>query len=300
MNDKELRMKIITWVATVIFTAIVLAGPVMAQPILYQPITYQGYLEQQGQPFSGTADLEFLLFTAAIDGIQIGSAVARPGWPVDEGLFQVELDFTPGLFDGGPRFLEVRVDGIAMNPRQPVTASPRALIASTTVAGAVGLHQINTDQVQRRVSGQCDQPFSYIKSVLADGTVVCGRNEGVGLLSVIGGGDNNSATTTYSVIGGGWQNAVRGLHGTVAGGERNTAYGVSSSVSGGALNCAGGNYSWAGGYRAKVRTGAGGPPDGGVGCGGVAISPDSAGDAGTFIWADLTNEDFVSQRRNQF
>ena len=293
-------MKIQQCFVLIVVTCALLAAQAIAQPAPYQPISYQGYLEQQGQPFSGTADLEFLLFTAATDGFQLGPALVRSDWPVNDGLFHVELDFTSTLFDGGQRFLEVRVDGVVMNPRQPVSASPRALIASTTVAGAVGLHQINTDQVQRRVTGECDQPFSYVKSVLANGSVVCGRNEGTGAWSVIGGGEGNSATSIYGVIGGGWQNATRGLHGTVAGGERNTAYGVSSSVSGGALNCAGGNYSWAGGYRAKVRPGAGGPLDGGVGCGGVVISGDPVGDAGTFIWADLSNEDFVSERRNQF
>ena len=308
-------MKIQSCFVVFIVTFALLAGQAVAQPTPYQPISYQGYLEQQGQPFSGTADLEFLLFTAATDGSQLGPALVRSDWPVNDGLFQVELDFAPGLFEGPQRFLEIRVDGVAMNPRQPVAFSPTALIATTTFGRGVGRHQINPDEVQSRVSGQCDQPFSYLKSILSEGEVVCGRNEGFGFQSVIGGGDENLANGPYSTVGGGldnlaqqsgntvaggFENIAWGNYSTVAGGIRNTAWAVGSSVSGGDGNCAGGNYSWAGGYRAKVRPASGGSPSPLGSCAGVPQAADSFGDAGTFIWADLTNEDLVSQRRNQF
>ena len=63
-------MKIQTCFVLFIVMSALFAGQAVAQPTPYQPISYQGYLEQQGQPFSGTADLEFLLFTAAADGSQ--------------------------------------------------------------------------------------------------------------------------------------------------------------------------------------------------------------------------------------
>jgi len=65
--------------------------------------------------------------------------------------------------------------------------------------------------------------------------------------------------------------------------------------------CAGAPYSFAGGKSAKVR-----PPSGtganpaGQACDSVPNAPFASGDSGTFIWADSSNEDFVSTAPNQF
>ncbi len=91
--------------------------------------TYQGQLQQQGQPYSGNADLEFRLFTAPISGTQIGAAQIFNNWAVAEGLFLVELDFGAGAFDGGQRYLQVSVNGEALSPRSAVQAAPMALYA---------------------------------------------------------------------------------------------------------------------------------------------------------------------------
>ncbi|MBK7145494.1 MAG: tail fiber domain-containing protein [Xanthomonadales bacterium] len=76
-------------------------------------------------------------------------------------------------------------------------------------------------------------------------------------------------------------------------GERQ--YGRSS---GGALNCAGGDNSWAGGYRAKVRPKL--DPGGSGSCSGLTY-PGGFGDRGTFVWADSSQgTNFVSTGSNQF
>lgn len=89
---------------------------------------YQGQLQQDGAPFTGSADLAFELFNAPIDGDPVGSVVTHEGWPVEDGLFQVELDFG-AVFDGSPRYLEVRVDGSPLTPRQAIRPAPMALYA---------------------------------------------------------------------------------------------------------------------------------------------------------------------------
>ncbi|MCA1779880.1 MAG: hypothetical protein LC637_10990 [Xanthomonadaceae bacterium] len=92
-------------------------------------ITYQGQLRQTGQPFTGMADLEFRLFDALSGGSQVGDTQIRPDWPVEDGLFQVELDFGLAAFTDQLRYLEVRVDGSPLNPRQAIRPSPMALFA---------------------------------------------------------------------------------------------------------------------------------------------------------------------------
>lgn len=113
---------------------IMLAPPALAS----NSISYQGQLQQQGQPFNGTANLDFRLFDAATSGNQIGPRQDRLGWPVSDGVFQVELDFGMGAFSGSPRFLEIRVNGTLLTPRQPVTATPVALFALDGNEGPTG------------------------------------------------------------------------------------------------------------------------------------------------------------------
>ncbi|TVQ32138.1 MAG: hypothetical protein EA370_12585 [Wenzhouxiangella sp.] len=320
MNEKELRMKIITWVATVIFTAIVLAGPVMAQPI-----SYQGYLEQQGQPFSDTVDLEFRLFNVPEVGGQIGPTLFRPDWSVTDGLFQVELDFGSRAFSSDfgifSRYLEIRVDGTLLSPRQRVTHAPWALYAldvePTSLDGRFWRRWGNAGTSPEDFIGTTDeQPFvirvanrsalriqpsniNYGPSIIA-GHRANSVASGVDGATISGGGESagpNHVTDSLGAIGGGSRNHAHSWA-VVAGGRRNTASGRASFVGGGERNCAGGRYSWAGGHRAKVRPGteSGGE---GIGCGGVAVVG-ALGDLGSFVWADSTNADFISERANQF
>lgn len=115
--------------------------------------------------------------------------------------------------------------------------------------------------------------------------------------AVVGGGQGNVAQNSHAVVGGGYTNKASGFYSTVAGGHNNIAAGIAAGVPGGGANCAGANYSWAGGYRAKVRAGAGTG-----GCPGIVEHPSSSsGDSGTFVWADSgTDADFVSSSPNQF
>lgn len=92
-------------------------------------ISYQGQLKRSGSPFTGQADMSFQLYDALIGGQAVGPGLARSGVPVEDGIFQVELDFGPEAFGDALRFLELRVDGTLLEPRQPIRPAPVALFA---------------------------------------------------------------------------------------------------------------------------------------------------------------------------
>jgi trimeric autotransporter adhesin len=92
----------------------------------------------------------------------------------------------------------------------------------------------------------------------------------------VSGGHDNVADGNSTTVGGGGNNHASFGGSTVVGGEGNTASGLESSVIGGSNNSAVGNWSLAGGRKAK------------------------ANHQGAFVWADSSNFDFPSTAANEF
>ena len=105
-------------------------------------ITYQGQLQQAGQPFTGTPGMAFRLFDSASGDDQIGDTEFFTGVSIVDGLFQVELDFGSGAFDGGERWLEIEVSTAILQPRQKITGSPWSHQALNVAVGSIGSDQI--------------------------------------------------------------------------------------------------------------------------------------------------------------
>lgn len=129
-GDRWLRRQAMA--AALALLAVVAVTDAVAQDSRF---TYQGQLKQNGAPVNATPDLEFRLFDQLQGGNQVGPTVTRPDVPVANGLFSVEIDFGASAFIGGQRWIETRVEGQALSPRQAVNAVP---LAAYALAGPTG------------------------------------------------------------------------------------------------------------------------------------------------------------------
>jgi trimeric autotransporter adhesin len=258
-------------------------------PLIAAPISYQGQLQQAGSPFTGSANLSFALFDEVQGGNQVGSILFRENWPVQSGLFHVDLDFGPDSFGSQPRYLEVRVNGQALSPRQPVQAVPVAQFALDGNAGPEGPPGAEGPQGVPGPEGPPGaSPFVYDPDTgslvfsheglwlryLADvdedesPSIILGHaaNDALFEGTVIAGGgtatEPNLSLASHSVIGGGRGNlagdeSVAHVGITIAGGFNNHARFSNASIGGGANNVAwtsgtvaGGIENYAGNYAA--------------------------------------------------
>ncbi|WCJ59215.1 tail fiber domain-containing protein [Fontisphaera persica] len=112
-----------------------LAWPALAQTTAF---SYQGRLIENGFPANGLYDLRFTLFDGPTNAIPLTPPSQAAPVAVSGGLFQVVLDFGPGLFTGPERWLEVAVrpygstgPHVTLAPRQWITAAPYAMHAHT-------------------------------------------------------------------------------------------------------------------------------------------------------------------------
>ena len=192
---------------SLLFAALLMAlplAPVLAATPQAATVTYQGQLKEGGQPFTGTAKFDFRLFDAETGGNLIAQfdGVEYQNYPVLDGLLQVELPFIAADFNGDARWLEIRVNGAILDPRQPLTSTPYAVRAlgvsalaldgaelqagavsltklagnavnsSKIVDGSITAADININSVQQRITGACPGG-NAISSVGADGSVGC-------------------------------------------------------------------------------------------------------------------------------
>jgi hypothetical protein len=111
----------------------------LAATALGTAFTYQGQLQQNGQPVTGTCDVQFGLFDALSGGNPVGSSPQTvTSVAVTGGLFTVTLDFGANAFTGNAAWLEIAPrcpagsGGFAtLIPRQALTPTPNAVYASS-------------------------------------------------------------------------------------------------------------------------------------------------------------------------
>ncbi len=106
--------------------------------------TYQGQLKLEGVPVTEGIDFRFTLWDAPEEGREVAERIELRRVEVVNGLFAVNLDFGPEVFNGEPRWLQIAArepeseEFIVLTPRQPITPTPVALYAMTGNQGPPG------------------------------------------------------------------------------------------------------------------------------------------------------------------
>ncbi len=139
--------------------------------------TYEGRLNNNGDPANGLYDFTFTLWNGLSGGSQSGPSVTNQAVGVTNGLFNVSLDFGPGLFTGPAYWLQIAVEtnGVGpystLSPRQPLLPAPYAIYSAsadvatsaTTAASAQGVSAgsitsagIASGQVVKTLNGLAD------------------------------------------------------------------------------------------------------------------------------------------------
>lgn len=264
----------------------------VAQPFFGPTFTYQGHLELNGVPVNGTVRLDFLLFDGA--GVQIGNPAVIIQQQVTNGdftaLVNATAQFGATAFNGEQRWLEIRVDGEALAPRQELTAVPFAQFAAAPwITGGGRLYYnggnvgIGTDNPQARLhvaEGTSGLGVSLPGLRVAQNSIspnfvagYSGNDVAVGAYgaSVTGGGPYiqggnphpNRIFDRYCTIGGGAENGCGSDDGnpentgfaTISGGNGNRASGSYSTIAGGTSNTASADYSTVCGGSNNAATG---------------------------------------------
>ena len=95
--------------------------------IVEETVSYQGVLtDPAGEPLNGTFAMRFDLYTAATGGTPVFSSPTL-NVNVSGGLFDVGLPAPQTVFDGGPLWLSVIINGEALSPRQQIRPAPYAM-----------------------------------------------------------------------------------------------------------------------------------------------------------------------------
>ncbi len=239
------------------------ASQVSAGGMPSSPITYQGQLKNAGSPHTGTVNMTLSVWDQLSDGNQL--AMFDQAVDVEAGLFQVEPVFASmSLTWDGPRYLQIEVDGVALTPRQLITAAPTALYALSSADGSpwqvnngdlyvitpnIGLGTPNTPErlnvvgnialtgwLGHRLPAGTPLPF-----VVSDQTAMR-YVSGTDAPNILGGYFQNSMSSGGSgnVIAGGGQagsfNSVTGSFSAIGGGSSNSIDGELSAIAGGFQN----------------------------------------------------------------
>ncbi|AVP97442.1 hypothetical protein C7S18_09640 [Ahniella affigens] len=203
--------------------------------------TYQGYLQDAGNPATGTYDFRFTLqYDAPMMGLQIiGTPQTKDDLAVTQGVFSVPLDFgatltnleyllkievRPGASTGSytvltpdtqikptPQAQYAEASGFAASIA-PNTVGSTQIIDGNVQTPDIGFQAVNADKVdpstvQLRVSGTCPSGSS-INAIEQGGTVTCETDDsGSSITGVTAGtglsGGGTTGTITLGIANGG-------------------------------------------------------------------------------------------------
>jgi hypothetical protein len=219
--------------------------------------TYQGRLKEGSLFAGGQYDLQFSLFQAASGGSPIGVVVTKANQAITDGLFTVNLDFSPSgaiPFQGQERWLQiaVRPAGVGsyttLSPRQLLSAVPYALslMPGAVVTGTTGSSPIFAATNTSTGTGLYGSTVGDAPNAGVYG-LSTGFN-GAGVYGTTSAGGHGDGVYGYSFSGSGvhgFATEGSGVYGNTTGTLGTGVYGSSTSTNG-VYGTSGGNASYAG------------------------------------------------------
>jgi len=170
-----------------------------------QKISYQGFLTQDGNPMSGTADMIFRLYSDSTCTTLLDT-INKPGTPVNDGYFDVELAVNQSDFNGQGVWVATSVGGTQVGCQEilPVpyalSLRPGAEIESELTISGRGLLNVSTSNELYR-AGFLDTPGLGVLSVhgynAGAGVAVYGQAKGSLASGVYGTADHSASYGGY-------------------------------------------------------------------------------------------------------
>ncbi len=121
--------KLLNTTSAIFFSCVISAWAIPTQ------ITYQGTLKEKGVPANGVRNMVFRLTNS--DGTVPYWTGASTPVNVNQGLFSTVISPTNVDWQNATPYIEVSIEGQALTPREPVTATIYSAISATIVDGAV-------------------------------------------------------------------------------------------------------------------------------------------------------------------
>ena len=161
---------------------------------------YQGSLHDNGNPADGSYNFTFRLYDDAAKANPALAALGPTPLTVNEGRFNIDLDFGSSVFKGQSLWLEIEVNGITLSPLTEITPTPYALAIP-------GMRTEQNATSPNLIGG-------YSENII-NGGVVGGVISGGG-----SSGATNEVSANYATVGGGFDNTASGIGAGVGGEER--------------------------------------------------------------------------------
>ncbi|MCG2725983.1 MAG: hypothetical protein L6420_06980, partial [Elusimicrobia bacterium] len=113
-------------------------------------INFQGRLEESSEPVDGIKDFIFKIYDAESGGSLIWTSQSHSAM-MTSGIFSIVLatgtpvNLSTATF-AGPRYIEISVGGVVLNPRQEIVSAPYALVSQSLSADAkISLSNLEKD-----------------------------------------------------------------------------------------------------------------------------------------------------------
>jgi len=131
--------------------------------------SYQGRLNDTGAPANAAYDFRFALYDNVTNGSQLSLLLTNSAVAVNNGLFNVTLDFGPDVFTGENAWLEIAVRAVGstnfttLAPRQPVLPVPYAIFASgaSNLLGTLSAAQLTGTVPSGQLAGNYPNPVNF-------------------------------------------------------------------------------------------------------------------------------------------